>query len=41
LSALIISDADWRLRKSDQELVERGLGYAEFDFILGQIVKVF
>ena len=29
---LVISDADWRLRKSDQEFVERGLGYAEFDF---------
>lgn len=29
---LVISDADWRLRKSDQEFVERGLAYAEFDF---------
>jgi len=29
---LVISDADWHLRKSDQEFVERGLGYAEFDF---------
>lgn len=29
---LVLSDSDWHLRQADQEFVERGLGYAEFDF---------
>lgn len=29
---LVLSDADFRFRKSDQEFIEKGLGYADFDF---------